>query len=142
ANPPGGVRGELVATAVFEFVNGLHQADVAFLDEIQELQAAVGVLLGDGNNQAQVGLDHFFLGPTGLGLANGYAAVDFFDINNIQIHFNLNVMNALLQTDDFVQALSNGCGIGLLAFGDLGSPVQVYFVARELLDEVDRKSVV
>ncbi len=56
-NPPGGVGGELVAAAVFELVHRLHQAEVAFLDQVKELKAAVGVFLGDGNHQAQVGLD-------------------------------------------------------------------------------------
>ncbi len=62
ADPPGGVGRELVAAAVFELVHRLHQADVAFLDQVEELQAAVGVLLGDGDHQTQVGLDHLLLG--------------------------------------------------------------------------------
>ena len=45
ANPPGGVSRELVSAAIFELVHRLHQTDVAFLDQIEELQAAVGVLL-------------------------------------------------------------------------------------------------
>src|SRR5438876_1748942 len=61
-NPPRGVRGELVATAVFELVDGLHQADVAFLNQVEELQSAVGVFPGDGNHQAEVGLDQLALG--------------------------------------------------------------------------------
>ena len=68
-DPPGGVGRELVAAAVLELVDRLHQADVAFLDQVQELQAAVGVFLGDGDHEAQVGLDHFLLGLTGLALA-------------------------------------------------------------------------
>src|ERR1700722_5157800 len=32
ANPPRGVRGELVAPTPFEFVHGFHQADIAFLN--------------------------------------------------------------------------------------------------------------
>ena len=52
ANPPGGVGGELVAAAVLEFVDGLHQADVALLNQVEELQAAVGVLFGDRDDQA------------------------------------------------------------------------------------------
>src|SRR5262249_961190 len=44
-DPPRGVGRELVAAAVFELVDRLHQADVAFLDEVEELQAAVRVLL-------------------------------------------------------------------------------------------------
>src|SRR5204863_336034 len=64
ADPPRGVSRELVATAVFELVDRLHQADVAFLDQVEELQAAVGVLLGDRDHQAQVGLDHLLLGAS------------------------------------------------------------------------------
>jgi hypothetical protein len=76
ADPPGGVGGELVAAAVFELVHRLHQADVAFLDQVEELQAAVGVLLGDGDHQAQVGLGHLALGAAGLGFAGGHLLVD------------------------------------------------------------------
>src|ERR1700722_10544137 len=61
-NPPRGIRGKFVATAVFEFVHGFHQADVAFLNQVEELQTAVGVFLGDGNHQAEVGLDQLALG--------------------------------------------------------------------------------
>src|SRR5690606_8610794 len=84
ANPPGGVGRELVAATVFELVHRLHQADVAFLDQVEELQAAVGVLLGDGDNQAQVGLDHLFLRPASLGFTDGHATVDVLDVGDVQ----------------------------------------------------------
>src|SRR5664280_1014911 len=61
SNPPRGVRRELVATTVFELVHGLHQADVAFLDEVEELQSAVGVLLCNRYDQAKVSFDQLFL---------------------------------------------------------------------------------
>src|SRR6202035_2582806 len=51
----------VAAAAVLELVPRLHQADVAFLDESQELQASVAIFLGDGNHQAQVRLDPFRL---------------------------------------------------------------------------------
>jgi hypothetical protein len=76
ADPPRGVGRELVAAAVFELVHRLHQADVAFLDQVEELQAAVGVLLGDRDHQAQVGLGHLALGAAHLGFAGGHLAVD------------------------------------------------------------------
>ena len=63
-DPPGGICGELVAPTIFKFIDGLHQADVAFLDQIKELQAAVCVFLGDRDDEAQVCFDHFFLGLT------------------------------------------------------------------------------
>ncbi|MEY4487987.1 MAG: hypothetical protein RIQ79_495, partial [Verrucomicrobiota bacterium] len=69
ADPPGGISAELVAAAIFELVDRLHQADIALLDEIQELQAAVGVFLGDRDHQPQVGFDHFLLGDARLALA-------------------------------------------------------------------------
>ena len=71
ANPPGGVGRELVAAAVFELVGGAHQADVAFLDQVQQVQAAVDVLLGDRNHQAEVGLDQVLLGALGFELRRG-----------------------------------------------------------------------
>ncbi len=69
ADPPGGIGREFVAAAVFELIDRLHQADIAFLDQIEELQAAVGVFLGDGDDEAQIGLDHFLLGAAGFALA-------------------------------------------------------------------------
>ncbi len=62
ANPPRGIRRELVAAAVLKFLNRLHQAHVALLNKIQKRQAAVGVLFGDGDHEAQVGLHHLGLG--------------------------------------------------------------------------------
>src|ERR1051325_3749505 len=69
ADPPRGVGRELVAAAVLELVHRLHQADVAFLNEVEELQPAVRVLLGDGDDEPEVGLDQLLLGLLGLRLA-------------------------------------------------------------------------
>src|SRR5215467_11129233 len=68
-DPPGGIGRELVAAAILEFVDRLHQADIAFLDQVEEQQAAVGVFLGDGDDEAQVRLHHLFLGLARLALA-------------------------------------------------------------------------
>ncbi|MNH32887.1 hypothetical protein D3C79_933600 [compost metagenome] len=46
------------------------------------MQTAVGVLLGDRDNQTQVGLDHLFLRTTGLGLADAHATVDILDLGD------------------------------------------------------------
>src|SRR5580693_6436523 len=43
-NPPRGISRKLIPAAIFEFVDSLHQADVAFLNQVEELQAALGVL--------------------------------------------------------------------------------------------------
>src|SRR5262245_45609715 len=60
-DPPRGVGREFVAAAILEFVDRLHQADIAFLDQVEELQAAVGVFLGDGDDEAQVRFTISFL---------------------------------------------------------------------------------
>ena len=57
ADPPGGVGGELEPLAPVELLDGVHQAQVAFLDQVQEGQPGGLVLLSDGHHQAQVGLD-------------------------------------------------------------------------------------
>src|SRR5579883_669922 len=69
ADPPRRIGGVLVAAPVLELVDRLHQADVAFLDQVEELQAAVGVLLGDRDHETQVGLDHLLLRLARLALA-------------------------------------------------------------------------
>jgi len=65
-DPPGRIGGELVAPLVLELVDGLHETDVAFLDEVEELQPPVRVLLGDAHDEPQVGLDELALGGAGL----------------------------------------------------------------------------
>ena len=54
ANPPCRVCAELVAFAVVELFDGAYQADVAFLNKVEQGQAAPDVLLGDAHHQAQV----------------------------------------------------------------------------------------
>ena len=61
-DPPGGIRGELVALAVVELLHRPDQAQVALLDEVEEAHAVRVVALGDGDHQAQVGLGEFVLG--------------------------------------------------------------------------------
>src|SRR5262249_54434263 len=68
-DPPRGVGREFVAAAILEFVDRLHQAAIAFLDQVEELQAAVGVVFGDGDDEAQVRFHHFLLGLARLALA-------------------------------------------------------------------------
>src|SRR5690242_1878992 len=68
-DPPRRVGRELVAAAVLELVDRLHQADVAFLDQVEELKAAIGVFLGDGDDEAEVRLHHFLLRLAGFALA-------------------------------------------------------------------------
>ena len=62
ADPPGGVGRELVAAPPLELVDGLHQADVAFLDQVEEQESAVRVLLRDRDHEPQVRLDQLALG--------------------------------------------------------------------------------
>ena len=61
-DPPGRVGGELVALAVVELLDCADEAERAFLDEVEEREAAAEVALGDRDDEAQVGLDHGLLG--------------------------------------------------------------------------------
>ena len=62
ADPPGCIGGELEALGVVELLNCADEAQVAFLDEVEEEHAAAHIALGDGDHQAQVGLDEGVLG--------------------------------------------------------------------------------
>ena len=57
ADPPGGVGRELEALAPVELLDRVHQAEVALLDQVEQGQFGRLVLLGDGNDQTEVGLD-------------------------------------------------------------------------------------
>ena len=62
ADPPGGVGGELEALAPVELLDGVHQAEVALLDQVQQRQARRLILLRDRHDQTQVRLDEGLLG--------------------------------------------------------------------------------
>ena len=64
AYPPGGVGGELEAFAIVEFLHGPDEPGVALLDEVEQIHVLRVVILGDGDDQAQVGLDHAVFGPS------------------------------------------------------------------------------
>ena len=66
ADPPRGVGGELEALAPVELLDGVHQAEVALLDEVEQRQARRLVLLGDRDHEAQVGLHERALGVVAL----------------------------------------------------------------------------
>jgi hypothetical protein len=50
SDPPGSVGAEFIATAILKFIHRLHEPDIALLDEIEKLQAAVGIFLGDAHH--------------------------------------------------------------------------------------------
>ena len=81
-DPPGGVGREFVTATVLELVDGLHQADVALLNQVEELQAAVGVLLGDGDDEAKVGLDQLALGALGVHVALDHLALGALEVGD------------------------------------------------------------
>jgi hypothetical protein len=57
-DPPSGVGGKLAAFFRIEALHRLHQADVAFRNEVGDGHSVVGVVLGDFHDQSQVGADH------------------------------------------------------------------------------------
>ena len=56
ANPPGGIGGEFETFTPVELFYGVHEAEVAFLDEVKQGQTRCLVLLGNGYHKTQVGL--------------------------------------------------------------------------------------
>ena len=62
SNPPCRVRREFVTPTPLEFIDGLHQPDVALLDQVQELKSAVVVLFGNRDHEAKIRFDQLTLG--------------------------------------------------------------------------------
>ncbi len=74
ADPEGGVGGELEALAPVELVDGVLEAEVALLDEVEQLHArGQGVAAGDAHDEAQVGPDEAVLGRGGAAGPHGAA---------------------------------------------------------------------
>ena len=67
-NPPGRIGGKLVAQAIVELVDGLHQPDVSFLDQVKQIEARIRIVLRDAEHQPQIGADKLVLGPGHLRL--------------------------------------------------------------------------
>jgi len=135
-DPPGRVGREFITATIFKLIDGLHQAYIAFLNQIQELQAAIGVFLGDGNHQTQVRLDHFLFGLTRLFLALLDLIHDAAEFGNIHAdigadarHFGAQFLNLFART--FHQRLPAATGFG----GHAVQPGRVQFVALIFFDE-------
>src|ERR671915_1193122 len=67
-DPPRGVRGEPETPIRVELLDGLHQADVALLDQVLEGKPVAPVLLGNADHQPEVLLDEPLPGPLVAGL--------------------------------------------------------------------------
>jgi hypothetical protein len=76
ADPPGRVGGELVAAGVVELLHRADQAEVTFLDQVEEHQPPADVALGDRHHQPQVRLDQPLLGLDPLAREQFQVAVD------------------------------------------------------------------
>ena len=74
-NPPGGVGRKLITAVIFELIHRLHQPDVAFLNEIQKRQTAIGVFFRDTDHETQVRLDHL-----------AFRFIDFADVSTHRLH--------------------------------------------------------
>ena len=61
AYPPCCVRGELKALLKVVLIGSVHQADIAFLYQVGQLQLLAVVTPRYGHNQAQVGANHVLL---------------------------------------------------------------------------------
>jgi len=93
-DPPRGIGREARALRGVEALDGADEADVAFLDEVGERQAAVHIVLGDRDDQAQVGADHPVLcgrvvvvddAPTEILLLLGIQQGDLVDLLQIEV---------------------------------------------------------
>src|SRR6476661_7281635 len=60
SDPPHGISRDLHAMAVVELFNRVHEAQVAFLDQIEEVEGAIAaILFGDCDHQSEMSSYHF-----------------------------------------------------------------------------------
>ena len=106
SDPPGGVGGELITSTVVEFVHGLHQTDVAFLNSVEKVETSARILLGNGNHETQVGFDEFGFGAFGDSLTAAYFSQNTAELNAIDPGFFFGGLR-------LGQERSNGVGVFL-----------------------------
>ena len=138
ADPPGRIGREFIAAAIFELIDGLHQADIALLDEIQELQAAIGVFLGDGDHEAEVCLDHFLLGDASFAFALLDALNDLAEIIDRDADFLGNGRDLVADFFDLLGLAFEEVFPLLLGLGDIERrflPVRIELIAEIALEE-------
>ena len=118
-NPPSGVGRELVAAAVLKLLDGLHKTHVSLLDQVEERESAVGVLLGDRDDEAEVGLDHLCLGAKGQSemlLEIAVAVVELVDAHPVLAMGLMNLRGKVLDVADVLGLLTLLCRV-LLVLG-------------------------
>ena len=136
-DPPGCIGREFVAAAIFKLIDRLHQADIAFLNKIEELQPAIGVFFGNRNHETQIRLDHFLLGLTGFALALLYHMNDLAEFGNFQPGLGSEIVNLLPNFADHV--LFFGDKLFPAARAELGNaqqPLRIKFRALIIAQEV------
>src|SRR5712672_2734514 len=136
-DPPRRVGRELVAAAVLELVDRLHQADVALLDQIEELQAAVGVFLRDRDDEAEIGLHHLLLGLARLALALLHHMDDLAELQDLKaglarqlVDVGAQVLDAIFVAGNEVLPAPGG------ELGDAVEPTRIELRADVVLEEV------
>ena len=104
-NPPCRIGREFIATAIFELIHRLHQTDIPLLNEVQELQAAIGVFLRDRDHEAEVGLHHLLLRARGFFLALLHGADNAAEFADRQASVLRHPSDFIAQLCDFVLML-------------------------------------
>ncbi len=59
-DPVSAVSGETEAFGGIKFIDGMHQAQIAFFNDVEKVQAGPVILLGNGDDQTQIAFDQFF----------------------------------------------------------------------------------
>jgi hypothetical protein len=109
----------------------------AFLDQVQELQAAVRVLLGDRDHEAQVRLDHLLLGLPRLALALLDHVDDAAVLADLQARLGGEVEDLRAQLSDLPRALLDEVLPALAAErADALHPVRIELVALIVAQEL------
>ena len=90
-NPPGGISRKFVTTTPLKLVHAFHQAKIALLNQVEKLESAVLILLGNGNHQAQIGFSQFVLGLSCLGFACHNHLMRSFDFQRRNVMFGFDL---------------------------------------------------
>ncbi len=79
--PPGSHRTELEAALAIKLLSSSHQADVAFLNKIEQVKPTAHIVLSNADHEPQVVIDqHFIIGGSLLRSGEQRPMADLFEV--------------------------------------------------------------
>src|SRR6185369_6450311 len=91
SNPPRAISREFASAPPIELLDRSHQADVAFLNKVEELKTAPGVLLCDRDYEPEIRAHHFIARAGGFIVAGAHLRQSAFELGRSHVPMSFQI---------------------------------------------------